>query len=432
MAIASCTNPYPPPLPPLLRRITSPLNLAEWETHLTHHPDKTFVQYILQGIKYGFRVGYCYEAHRCIRANSNHPSAREHPAIISAALSEEINKGRLIGPLNVRDFPYVQISSLGAVPKKHTEKFRLILDLSHPKCQSVNAGINKAVSSLLYIKVDDIVEHVLTLGKGCLLAKVDVESAFRNVPVHPNDRHLLGLVWENELYMDTVLPFGLRSAPKIFTAIADALECVAKNCGVTFLEHFLDDYITAGAPGSLECDQNLQLLICLCCILNLPLAVPKKDGPTTCIVFLGIQVDTVKMELRLPAHKLARLKELITKWVNLKCCRKRDLESLVGYLHDASTIIRPGHTFTRRLIDLLKSSHGRAANSFIRLNVEARSDVAWWHSFIGDWNGLSMMQNRRCSNPEVILTSDASGSWGVWSILEGQLVPTPMVQCYKG
>ena len=164
--------------------------------------------------------------------------------------------------------------------------------------------------------------------------------------------------------------------------------------------------------GSPECDQNLQLLIRLCCILNLPLAVPKKDGPTTCIVFLGIQVDTMKMELRLPAHKLARLKELITKWVHLKCCRKRDLESLVGYLHDASTIIRPGRTFTRRLIDLLQSSHGRAANSFIRLNVEARSDVAWWHSFIRDWNGLSKMQNRRCSNPEVILTSDVSGSWG--------------------
>ena len=248
MAIASCTNPYPPPLPLLLRRTTSPLNLAEWETHLTHHPDKTFVQYILQGIKYGFRVGYRYKAHRCIRANSNHPSAREHPAIISTALSEEINKGRLIGPLNIRDFPYVQISSLGAVSKKHTEKFRLILDLSHPKGQSVNAGINKAVSSLSYIKVDDIVEQVLTLGKGCLLAKVDVESAFRNVPVHPDDRHLLGLVWENELYMDSVLPFGLRSAPKIFTAIADALEWVAKNCGITFLEHFLDDYITAGAP----------------------------------------------------------------------------------------------------------------------------------------------------------------------------------------
>ena len=52
-------------------------------------------------------------------------------------------------------------------------------------------------------------------------------------------------------------PFGLRSAPKIFNAIADALEWIAKSCGVTYLEHFLDDYVTVGAPGTSECNQNL-------------------------------------------------------------------------------------------------------------------------------------------------------------------------------
>lgn len=91
--------------------------------------------------------------------------------------------------------------------------------------------------------------HSTALGKGFLLAKIDIESAFRNIPVHPDDRHLLGMMWEGDLYIDTVLPFGLRSAPKIFNAIADGLEWVAKNCGISFLEHFLDDYITLGARG---------------------------------------------------------------------------------------------------------------------------------------------------------------------------------------
>ena len=65
------------------------------------------------------------------------------------------------------------------------------------------------------MKVDDVVQQVLSLGKGALLAKVNIESAFRNIPAHPDNRHLLGMLWNNKLYIDTVLPFGLRSAPKI-------------------------------------------------------------------------------------------------------------------------------------------------------------------------------------------------------------------------
>ena len=412
LTIAKYVNPSPPPLPPAICNITTPLSLASWEAQLSKHPDPAFTHYIIDGITHGFRLGYNHIAHMCTRASSNHPSAQEHPAVISKALESEVEKGRLIGPLHMADFPYVQVSSLGAVPKKHTDKFRLILDLSHPKGQSVNDGIARADCSLSYIKVDDIVQKVLELGPGSLLAKIDIESAFRNVPVHPHDRHLLGMVWGNKLYIDTVLPFGLRSAPKIFNAIADALEWIAKSCGVTYLEHFLDDYVTVGAPGTSECDQNLTLLIKTCHTLNLPLANHKKEGPTTCLTFLGIELDTMSLELRLPTQKLARLKVLLKKWIHLKCCKKRDLESLVGCLHDASAVIRSGRTFIRRLIDLLKSSYRRSAHSFIRMNTEARSDIMWWHSFIEHWNGLSMMHDSRRSSPEVILTSDALGSWG--------------------
>ena len=76
---------------------------------------------------------------------------------------------------------------------------------------------------------------------------------------------------------------------------------------------------------------------------------------------------------------------------------------MIGLLHDASIVIWPGRTFLRRLIDLLKSSNCRPSGAFIRLNREARSDIIWWHTFISDWNGLSMMQSQRQANP--ILTS---------------------------
>ena len=80
----------------------------------------------------------------------------------------------------------------------------------------------------------------------------------------------------------------------------------------------------------------------------------------------------------------------------------------MGQLHDASIIVCPSHTFIWRLIDLLNL----LTTGLIRLNIEARSDILWWYHFITHWNGLSMMLNPCCSNPDVVLISDASGSWG--------------------
>ena len=235
-----------------------------------------------------------------------------------------------MGPLDHCKLPFIHTSSLGAIPKKHSDKWRLILDLSHPLGCSVNDGIDRKICSLSYMRVDDVVQEVLSRGRGCQLAKIDIESAFRNVPVHPHDRHLLGLSWKDKLFIDTALPFGLRSAPKIFNALADALQWIAEQRGVSYLSHFLDDFITAGNPESNECSTNLALLVSTCDHLSFPMAKDKREGPATCLIFLGIELDTIRLELRLPSKKLLRLKAILQKWLRLKTCRKRELQSTSG------------------------------------------------------------------------------------------------------
>ena len=126
------------------------------------------------------------------------------------------------------------------------------------------------------------------------------------------------------------------------------------------MSHFLDDFITAGNPESDECSTNLALLVSTCDHLGFPMAKDKRKGPATCLIFLGIELDTIRLELRLPSEKLLRLKAILQ-----KTCRKRELQSLVGLLHDA---ISPGRTFLHRLIDLIKSAHHRPGNCFLRLN----------------------------------------------------------------
>ena len=83
----------------------------------------------------------------------------------------------------------------------------------------------------------------MSLVTGALMAKVDIESAYRLIPVHPQERHLLGIIWKDNIFVDPMLPFGLRSAPKIFTTVANAFQwCPEQQC-FNRVDHYLDNFI---------------------------------------------------------------------------------------------------------------------------------------------------------------------------------------------
>ena len=118
--------------------------------------------------------------------------------------------------------------------------------------------------------------------------------------------------WNGQLYVDTALPFGLRSAPKNFNALADAWQWIFESLGVqTF--HYLDDFLIFGAPDTEEGNRGLKLALEMCALLGVPVAAYKTEGPSVCIVFLGTMINTLKGELRLPQEKLRRLQSEIAK-----------------------------------------------------------------------------------------------------------------------
>ena len=243
-----------------------------------------------------------------------------------------------------------------------------------------------------------------------MLAKLDLENAYRIVPVHPDDRWLLGMEWGGGWYVDTTLPFGLRSAPKIFTALADGLLWIMGHNGIRRAIHYLDDYLFFGSPGSRECADALRLALSLCKRLGVPVSKEKIEGPATVLPFLGILLDTTAMELRLPDDKLARLKTTITEWKRKKSCTKRELLSLIGQLQHACKVVRYGRSFLRRMITL--STSVRELHHHLRLNSSFRSDLQWWAVFLPKWNGVSMMAVPMRARPGAIVVSDASGNWG--------------------
>ena len=72
------------------------------------------------------------------------------------------------------------------------------------------------------MSVEEVAGAVARLGRSALMAETDIRKAYRHVPIHPRDRLLLGMIWHSKVFVNATLPFGLRSAPVIFTAIADA------------------------------------------------------------------------------------------------------------------------------------------------------------------------------------------------------------------
>ena len=127
---------------------------------------------------------------------------------------------------------------MDVVPEKTPGEFRLIHHLSFPRGASVKDGISSEQSTVSYCRVDDAIALIKSLGRGCFLAKTDIKSAFRIIPIRPQDYPLLG-----KYYYDRAMPMGCASSWRTFEMFSSALEWVAKKpLHIEHLVHILDDF----------------------------------------------------------------------------------------------------------------------------------------------------------------------------------------------
>ena len=196
----------------------------------------------------------------------------------------------------------------------------------------------------------------------------------------------------------------------IFSAVADAIEWLVKKNGITYCMHYLDDFLTMGPANSPVCQQNLDLLRQTCDLLGFPLKLEKVEGPTKNMVFLSIEVDTVRGTLSLPETKLQQYRAELTTWSTHRAARRRKYLSLVGKLSHACRVIRPSRIFLRRMIQ--RAGSVTRLDHWVRLGTEFRTDLGWWLSFLELLNGKTRFRTQARPDRGIQITSDALGNWG--------------------
>ena len=375
--------------------------------------DLSITNLLESGFRYGFKIHF--EGHLTAVNPKNLKSAFDLPHVIDNKLFRELDAGRIAGPFIIPPFPLFRISPLGVVPKKAPGEYRLIHHLSYPKGFSVNDGIDSDHSTVSYATIDDAIRLIKRCGYGCLLAKTDIKSAFRIIPIHPEDYHLLGMQWKGMYYYDRCMPMGCRSSCKTFEMLSTAVEWIARNkLGIASMIHLLDDFLIVNRSRDL-CSQQLELFTRTCAYLGIPIAPEKTVGPSTVLSFAGIELDTNTMEARLPLDKVAKCSNCIDSFLRRKRVTLKELQSLLGLLNFACSVVRPGRAFLRRLIDLtIGVRHG---HYFIRLSHESKQDLSIWHSFLSGFNGKSFFVNDNWINSTKLnLFTDASGAIGFGAI----------------
>ena len=375
------------------------------------------IQYLVQGFQNGFHLGHDHQD-TPLPVPTNLVSARRHPEVIDAKLTAEVAEGRIAGPFTEPPFPRFVVSPMGVVPKKEEGKFRRIHHLSFPDGYSVNDHIPQVEKTVHYQRVDDAVQAIYRSGPESWLAKTDIASAYRIVPVHPDDYRLLGMEWEGHYFYDRCLPMGCASACAIFQRFSDAISQVACDlCVRGQICNVLDDFLVVSKSEG-ACRDDLAGLLELAKDIGIPIAKEKTEGPLTSITFLGIEIDTVSRELRLPMGKVADCSQLIGSFLARQKVTLRELQSLIGKLSFACCVLVPGRAFLRRLINL---TIGVSSPFYrIRLSAGCKEDLRVWLQFLAEYNGKSMFLEE--SWPEASqkhVYTNASGAVGFGGLLGG-------------
>lgn len=227
------------------------------------------------------------------------------------------------------------ISRIFLIPKADGRK-RFILNLKE---------LNKFINTQ-HFKLEDLRTSIKLISKNSYMCTVDLKDAYFLIRVHENSRKFLRFQWNGSLYEFNVLPFGLNTAPYVFTKILKPVAKLLRSMGYmsTF---YLDDLFLVG-QSYYNCLQNGSdtrlLLESLGFIINTNKSV---FTPNQACKYLGNIIDSKRLEIKLPDCKREKIKNEILRFKSLKRCKIREFARFLGLLSSACQAVDYGWLYTK-------------------------------------------------------------------------------------
>lgn len=250
------------------------------------------------------------------------------------------------------------------------------------------------------------------------LTTVDITEAYPHLLIAPESRQYLRFVWRRVHYQYRALCFGLAPAPRIFTKllrpVVQCLRRVGIRCAV-----YLDDIILLSRSRE-ESVRHTQYTINLLVRLGFLISPKSHLSPAQTVEFLGMNVDSHRMELRVPRGKVAKFTSVVRQALRHDSAHRltlRQLAGVIGKIQAMAAAVSPARLMSRHL--LFGKNRALAAckdkktawSKTVRLSGDARTELEQWETLLSRWNGRSIIPPKA----RHVVTTDASHyGWGGW------------------
>ncbi|THH17690.1 hypothetical protein EUX98_g9078 [Antrodiella citrinella] len=411
----SAPSAVPPTITPLVSgaserdRVITPYNADIFEEELRRLNLLDRYPLLAHKFRYGFPIGD-FDSLAFSFNPPNHSSATEHLDFITAYIDEQVS---------------IVVDKAGA-----PGKYRLVQNCSYKNDEgvSVNSQINSDDFSTRWGTAAQVAEIISTAPLGAQAASLDIDSAFRNIPILPAHKKFLVIQHElGEFFIDHVCPFGIASGPGIQGEPMDAVVDIIEAHDIKPNKKWVDDLINFRFPlgvdpasGAYIYAYGLTDIFRVTAPLGVPWHPKKITDYSHEVVYLGFLWNLETRTVSLPDTKHEKYTNKLVKVLDGMPERRvsqKDLMSINGTLSHITFVYPHSRSYLTNLCTFIASYPNPYAPRFPPKSVV--SDLRWW---------LNLLQLPRVSRPlesrgallDLEIWVDTSTSWGIGILVEGQ------------
>ena len=313
--------------------------------------DSTEVNFLVEGFTEGFSIGYEGSMEVKITA-PNLPFHIGDKVVLWNKVMKEVKAGRYAGPFGKIPFRNFIQSPIGLVEKDGDKDTHLIFHLSYPRIKqstSINANTPTELSTVTYPDFDQAIQLCLLVGRSCHISRSDVKMAFRNLCIRKQHWCLLVMKarspFDGKFYyfFDKNLPFGASISCSHFQCFSRAISYLVTYRTGKKNVRYLDDFLFMALLKAV-CNNQVQVFMDICDMINLPVNLEKTYWVTNMLVFLGLLIDTVCQLVLIPTEKISRAKSMINQVLKKKSSKLtiNQLQKICSFLNFLGRCVVPG------------------------------------------------------------------------------------------